>query len=165
MAVRYLRSAVIGPSRASMRGAIGIRARSIREVQAKPHPLSRPLGVMNARIDASPPGFLFCVLAFAVPPTSMEAGASVRGSSLTIWIANVPGCGDRRRAGCCLPARRAPRPGYNCGRGVQRQHMSTPCSKSGFESRRPHHLHRPAHVDAVALCCPMRIPCICGGAD
>ena len=54
-----------------------------------------------------------------------------------------------------------------CGRGVQRQHMSTPCSKSGFKSRRPHHLHRTAHCAPCffrSVFCSMRVQRTCGGA-
>ena len=42
-----------------------------------------------------------------------------------------------------------------CGRGVQRQHVRVPLSKTGFEFRRPHHLHRSAHcVRRTPSCAP-----------
>ena len=63
---------------------------------------------MNARIDASPPGVFFFVRSFLARPAVHRNRGAPRGSSLTTWIANVPGCGVRAACGlfsaCALRA-------------------------------------------------------------
>lgn len=158
-----LRSGGTRLSRENMRVATGIRVCQIREVQASAAPShSRPFVAENARIDASPPGVSFWSSPLQYPDLIGGRVPPRRPLFNNVdcqWAGSR--CTPARRLSSACTSRAAARP--RCGRGVQRQHMSTPCSESGFDSRRPHHLHRTAHGRCV-VCCPMKTQRTCGGA-
>lgn len=103
-----VRAAGLRVCRGQARGARSgsVRARSGRRCRLRPASLlSRPKWPRTPGSTQVLRAFFFVVQQVAVPRSTE------RSRSLTTWIANVPGREARRRAGCRLPALRAPRPG------------------------------------------------------